>query len=60
MINRPLTARPYTYEFWLERAEEARTRAEAMRDANAKQTMLTVAEMYEAMARRVKAKTREF
>lgn len=36
---------------WRERAEEARTIAEQMRDPDARRTMLLIAENYEALAR---------
>jgi hypothetical protein len=39
-------------EHWRKRAEQARARAELMRDPDAKATMLEVSEKYEAMADR--------
>jgi hypothetical protein len=38
--------------YWRERAEEARTQSNRMRDAMAKETMLQIAHKYEAMAER--------
>ena len=38
-------------EYWLDRAEEARVRAEGMRDAEARKMMLGVATTYEAIAK---------
>jgi hypothetical protein len=37
---------------WLERAEKARVHAELLTDADARRTMLEVAESYEKLARR--------
>jgi len=42
----------HTSDYWHERAEEARTRAEEMHDSQAKLTMLNIATMYERMADR--------
>lgn len=39
-------------ELWRKRAEEARAKAEAIRDAAAKKSMLEVAAAYDEMARR--------
>jgi hypothetical protein len=39
-------------EHWRKRAEQARARAELMRDPDAKATMLEVSQKYEAMADR--------
>jgi hypothetical protein len=41
-----------TSDYWRERAEEARTKADQMRDATAKTIMLEIAQKYEAMAER--------
>jgi len=38
--------------YWQDRAEEARSRAEGMRDDYAKKTLLGIAHMYDLMARR--------
>ena len=38
--------------YWRERAEEARTQSNRMRDPMAKETMLEIAHKYEAMAER--------
>jgi hypothetical protein len=40
-----------TPEYWRERAEEARTHAEAMSDPNAKTTLLKLAESCEKVAK---------
>jgi len=45
-------------EYWQERAEEARARADEMRDSEARTMMLSIAQMYELMA--VRAAQREF
>ena len=47
----------YTAAYWQARAEEARSRAEAMRDGHARKALTTVAQMYERMA--VRAEERE-
>ncbi len=39
-------------DYWRERAEEARARAEGMHDAGAKETLLRIARTYDAMAQR--------
>ena len=44
----------YTFSFWQNRAEEARAKAEAIRDPDAKETMFTIVQMYEGMAKRAK------
>jgi hypothetical protein len=49
--------------YWLKKAEEARTRADQMRDADAVATMMDIATKYDAMAqqsygREVRSKTR--
>jgi hypothetical protein len=41
-------------EYWLKRAEEARTLAEEMRDAHTKALMLGIAESYENIAKSYK------
>ncbi len=46
-------------EHWLERAEEARTIAEEMRDPQARLGMLAVAEGYERLAARAAERLRE-
>lgn len=43
-------------EHWLQRAEEVRTAAEGMRDAEARAAMLRVAENYEMIAKRAEAR----
>jgi hypothetical protein len=43
---------PHNSAYWHSKAEEARTKADGMRDAVAVQTMLQVARIYEAMAAR--------
>jgi hypothetical protein len=45
--------RQSTAEHWRERAEEARSIAETMRDEGARKAMFQVADGYEAMAERV-------
>jgi hypothetical protein len=47
MPNRMRTA-----EYWRSKAEEARTRAEGMKTADAQAAMLAIAASYEAMAER--------
>ena len=42
----------WSSDYWRERAEEARTRAEGMHDAGAKETLLRIARTYDAMAQR--------
>lgn len=42
--------------YWLRKAEEARTRADHMRDASAKKTFLDIAASYERMAQRADAR----
>jgi hypothetical protein len=37
-------------EYWRERAEEARTQADQMRDPDARRTLLEIAENYEQLA----------
>ncbi len=44
MVNR------YAPEFWYAKAAEALARADAMRDPDARRTMLQIAAMYRAMA----------
>jgi hypothetical protein len=39
-------------EYWQERAEEARARADEMRDQEARAMMLSIAHMYDLMAAR--------
>jgi hypothetical protein len=48
----PNETAPHSSAYWLDKAEEARTRGEGMRDAVAAQTLLRVAQFYELMARR--------
>ena len=45
-----------TPEHWLERAEEARTMAEQIEDAEAKRAMLAIAENYARIAKRAEAR----
>ena len=55
-MNQSITsARRYTYSFWKNRVEETRAKAQAIRDPSARQTMFTIVQMYEAMAKRAKA-----
>jgi hypothetical protein len=49
-----IAPRPSAY--WLDKAEEARTRSEGMHDADAIQTLLRVAHFYDLMARRAAAR----
>ena len=42
-----------------DRAEEARARAEELRDKDAKAMMLRIAELYESMAERIERRERE-
>jgi len=44
---------------WRERAEEARRHAEQMADAEAKRTMLGIADSYEQLARKAEARLAE-
>jgi hypothetical protein len=43
-------------EYWQERGEEARARAEEMSDAEARATMLSIAYLYDLMAERAAKK----
>ena len=43
-------------EYWQERGEEARARAEEMGDAEARTTMLSIAYLYDLMAERAARK----
>lgn len=52
----PNETAPRSTLFWLEKAEEARTRSEGMHDAVAAATMLRVAEFYALMARHAAAR----
>lgn len=45
--------------YWQARAEEARTRADRMRDPESKRTMLEIAESFERMARLAEERTRQ-
>jgi len=49
-LNGPVGA--HTSAYWLARAEEARTRADAMHDGTARQTLVSIAEKYEHLAER--------
>lgn len=42
-------------KLWRDRAEEARTQAETMTNAGARQTMLEIAERYEKLVRELEA-----
>jgi len=42
----------HSAHYWQDRAEEARSRAEGMRDDYAKKTLLGIAHMYDLMAKR--------
>jgi len=44
--------------YWRQRAEEARTRADGLRDPEAKAAMVNVADMYDAMANRAEERER--
>ena len=44
----------HSAEYWLSRAEEARTRADEMTDEQAKQAMLSVVAHYEFLAERTR------
>ena len=46
----------HTVEYWLERAAEARQKADGMQDPEAIRTMLNIAEMYQRMAQRAQAR----
>ena len=46
----------HTSEYWREKAEEARQKADGMHDPKAIQTMVYIAEMYERMAHRAEAR----
>jgi hypothetical protein len=46
----------HSAEYWLERAAEARQKADGMHDAEAVRTMVRIAEMYERMAQRAEAR----
>jgi hypothetical protein len=41
-----------TSDYWRESAEEARIRAEGLRDGSARETMLQIARTYDAMGKR--------
>ncbi len=43
-------------EYWLARAEEARAQASAMRDPNARRTLLEIAENYQQLAEQAEAR----
>jgi hypothetical protein len=47
---------PRSSVFWLDKAEEARTRSEGMRDPIAALTLQRVAQFYDLMARRAAAR----
>jgi hypothetical protein len=55
MTNNDLSSAHDT-KFWQDRAAGARAKADAMRDATARETMRKVATIYERMARRAAAK----
>jgi hypothetical protein len=46
----------YSSAYWLDKAEEARTRSGTMHDMVAAQTLLRVAQFYELMAKRAAAR----
>ena len=46
----------HTVEYWLERAAEARQKADGMHDPEAIRTMMNISEMYERMAQRAEAR----
>jgi len=52
----PSETAPHSSAYWLDKAEEARTRAEGMHDAVAVATLIRVAEFYALMARRAAAR----
>ena len=45
-----------TAEYWLKKAEEARTRADEMRDPAAIESMLDIASKYDVMAQRAEGR----
>jgi hypothetical protein len=45
-----------TAEYWLRKAEEARTRAAGMHDPSARDTMLDIAAKYDVMAQRAEGR----
>ena len=45
---------PRTVEYWLGKAEEARTIAEGMRSVDGRRTMLDIASQYEMLARQTR------
>ena len=45
---------PRTIEYWLRKAEEARTTAEGMRSVDGRRTMLEIASQYETLAQRMR------
>ena len=46
---------PFTANYWREMADETRTKAEIIRDGEAKRIMLEIVESYEKLARRFEA-----
>ena len=46
----------HTAAYWRERADEARAKAKGLRDLEARQTMLSIAETYERLARSADAR----
>jgi hypothetical protein len=49
----------HSSEFWYQRAEEAHTWADAMRDSDAQRLMHQIARMYSAMAARLEVRELE-
>jgi hypothetical protein len=47
-------------QYWRDRAEEIRTQAEQMNDAEGRMTMLGIAESYEKLARRAENHVKTF
>ena len=47
----------HSAEYWLERAAEARQKADGMHDPEAIRTMVNIAEMYERMAQRAETRS---
>jgi hypothetical protein len=45
-----------TAQYWLDKAEEARTRAAGMHDPSARDTMLDIAAKYDVMAQRAEGR----
>jgi hypothetical protein len=48
----PAEDAPRNSVYWLDKAEEARTRAEGLHDATARESLLKVSSLYDLLARR--------